>query len=93
MSRKSLIKELKKINPALKIREIDKIINIFCDSIKFELRNRKSIELRGFGTFFIKKIREKHSARNPKTGDLIYVPEKSKIRFRVSKILQKTLND
>ena len=29
---------------------------------------KRSIELRGFGTFFIKEIKEKYSARNPKTG-------------------------
>ena len=56
------------------------------------LLEEKNIELRGFGTFFIKKIKEKHSARNPKTGELIYVPEKNKIRFKVSKKLKELIN-
>mgnify|MGYP000147031874 CR=1 FL=1 len=53
----------------------------------------EKIELRGFGTFFIKKIKEKHSARNPKTEELIYIPEKNKVRFRSSKILKKKINE
>ncbi len=53
---------------------------------------KKSVELRGFGTFFIKEINEKYSARNPKTGELIYVPKKNKVRFRASKKLKTFLN-
>ena len=52
---------------------------------------RKNVELRGFGTFFVKEIKEKHSARNPKTGEMIYVPKKNKVRFRASKKLKEFL--
>ena len=93
MSRKKLIKELKKNNPQLKNLEIDKIIESFCASIKNALKKNKRVELRGFGTFFLKKIKEKYSSKNPKTGELIYVPEKNKIRFKVSKILYKIINE
>ena len=47
----------------------------------------KNVELRGFGTFFTKKIKEKYSARNTLTGEIIYIPEKNKIRFKSSKKL------
>ena len=50
----------------------------FLNSIEKALKDKKSVELRGFGTFFIKEIKEKYSARNPKTGKLIYVPKKNK---------------
>ena len=42
--------------------------------------------------FFLKRIKEKYSARNPKTGELIYIPEKNKIRFKASKKLKEILN-
>ena len=51
------------------------------------------VEIRGFGTFFTKKIKEKHSARNPKTGEIIYVPEKNRVRFKTSKKLKKFINE
>ena len=93
MSRTKLIKQFKKKNPKLNFSEINIIIDSFCTSIKHALKNKKKVELRGFGTFFVKKIKEKYSARNPKTGELIYVPQKNKLRFKSSKNLIKIIND
>ncbi len=92
MSRDLLIKQLKKTNPSLNYSEIARVIDIFCNTIKSALKNNKRVELRGFGTFFIKKIKEKYSARNPKTGEIIYIPEKNKIRFKMSKNLNNKIN-
>ena len=78
MSRQTLVKKLKEKNPNLNKIEIETILNTFNESIKEALVEGKNVELRGFGTFFVKKIKEKFSARNPKTGELIYVPEKNK---------------
>ena len=66
---------------------------MFNNNIVKALKDGRKVELRGFGTFFVKKIKEKYSARNPKTGDLIYVPEKNKVRFRASKNLKKIINE
>ena len=93
MSRPELISQLKKKNPKLTQSEIEVIIENFCDNIQKALKDGRKIEFRGFGTFFIKRIKEKHSARNPKTGELVYVPEKNKVRFRASKNLKKKINE
>ena len=93
MSRPELITQLKKKNPKLNQYEIEAIIENFCDSIQKGLKDGKKIEFRGFGTFFVKKINEKYTARNPKTGELIYVPEKNKVRFKASKNLNKVINE
>ena len=50
------------------------------------------IEIRSFGRFFIKKINEKKAARNPKTGELLYIPPKNKISFKASKQLKEFIN-
>ena len=76
MSRPKLIKLLKSKHPKLNITQLEIIIDTFFESIKNSLEIKKSIELRGFGTFFVREIKEKYSARNPKTGELIYVPKK-----------------
>ena len=93
MSRKELIKQLKIKNPNLNKLELEITNDTFCDSIEKAILNKKKVELRGFGAFFIKKIKEKYSARNPKTGEIIYVPEKNKVRFRASKKLKKIINE
>ena len=93
MSRPETIKQLKLKNPKLNKYDLETVIDIFCNNIENALKSNRKVELRGFGTFFIKKIKEKLSARNPKTGELIYVPEKNKVRFRASKKLKKFLNE
>ena len=93
MSRPELIKQLKLKNPKLNQSEIEIIIDNFCINIEKALKDGRKVELRGFGMFFVKKIKEKYSARNPKTGELIYVPEKNKVRFRASKNLKKKINE
>jgi|TARA_B100001063_G_C16416792_1_gene382208 integration host factor subunit beta len=92
LSRPELIKQLKQKNPELNQSDLDVIVDVFCNSIEKALKNGKNVELRGFGTFFVKKIKEKYSARNPKTGELIYVPKKNKVRFRASKKLKDFIN-
>ena len=93
MSRPELIKKLKQINPKINNSEIEIIIDTFCVNIQNALTSGMNVELRGFGTFFVKAIKEKYSARNPKTKELIYVPKKNKVRFRASKNLKKIIND
>ena len=93
MSRATIINQLREKNPKLKKSDINEIIDIFCSSIIKAINIKKKVEIRGFGTFFSKKIKEKYSARNPKTGELIYVPEKNKLRFKSSKKLNNIIND
>ena len=93
MSRPKLIKQLTTKNSKLNRSEIDTVIEVFSNNIIKALKNGRKIELRGFGTFFVKKIKENYSARNPKTGELIYFPEKNKVRFKASKNLKKKINE
>ena len=92
MSKPKIIKELKTKNPKIKIEDLEKIFDLFLQEIIEALLNKKSIEIRSFGTFFVKEINEKKQARNPKTGEKIYVPKRNKIRFRASKRLKELIN-
>ena len=92
MSKPQLVKKLIQKNPNLNLKESEEIVDIFSDCIQQALIKKRNIELRGFGSFFIRKIKEKYSARNPKTGELIYVPEKNRVRFKASKKLKELIN-
>ena len=92
MSKLEIIKKLKKKNPNINKKDLEKIFDIFFDQITESLLNKQSIEIRSIGTFFIKEIKEKKRARNPRTGELIYIPKRNKIRFRASKILKERIN-
>ena len=93
MSRPEIIKQLRLKNQNLSRSVLEIVIDTICQNIELSLKKGEKIELRGFGTFFVKKIREKYSARNPKTKELIYIPEKNKVRFKASKFLKKFINE
>ena len=92
MSKPKIIKDLKTKNPNIKSEDLEKIFDLFLEEIIETLLNKKSIEIRSFGSFFVKEIKEKKQARNPKTGEIIYVPKRNKIRFRASKRLKELIN-
>ena len=92
MSRPELIKQLKLKHPKLNKTQLEVIIDTFFQSIEDALKEKKSVFLRGFGTFFIKKIKEKYAARDPRNGELIYVPKRNKVRFRASKKFKEFIN-
>jgi integration host factor subunit beta len=49
------------------------------------------IEIRDFGVFEVKKTKPKPKARNPRTGEIIYVPARRKTHFKAGKILKEEL--
>ena len=92
MSRIKLIKQLKENNPQLNHFEINKLLEIFSESISEALASGNSVEIRGFGRWYCKKLKENYNARNPSTNELIYKPERVKVRFKPSKKLNKIIN-
>tara|TARA_B100000161_G_scaffold256615_1_gene219844 strand:+ start:771 stop:1052 length:282 start_codon:yes stop_codon:yes gene_type:complete len=92
LSKPKIIKELKTKNPNIKSEDLEKIFDLLLEKIIETLLNKKSIQIRSIGTFFVKEINEKKQARNPKTGENIYVPKRNKIRFRASKRLKELIN-
>ena len=92
MSRPELIKQLKLKHPKLNKTQLEIIIDAFFQSIEDSLKEKKTVFLRGFGTFFIKEIKEKYSARDPRNGKLIYVPKRNKVRFRAGKKFKEFIN-
>ncbi len=93
MSRKKLIKQLKEKNPELNQYELESLINIFTENISTALEKGNNVEIRGLGRWYGKKLKENYNARNPRTNELIYKPERVKIRFRASKNLKKIINE
>ena len=50
------------------------------------------IEVRGFGTLGTKETAPKPSARNPRTGEIVPVPARRKVYFRMGRRLREGLN-
>ena len=50
------------------------------------------IEIRGFGVFEVKKTKSNQAARNPRTGEIVYVPARRKTHFKPGKALRDELH-
>ena len=72
--------------------ETEAIMNGIMSTIIDSLANNKRVELRGFGTFGIKHRMPK-KARNPGTGDPIYLPERYVPTFKPSKLMRSRVNE
>jgi nucleoid DNA-binding protein len=87
-----IIKQLQKKNSILKISQIETIFDLMFDTISDSLIKERTVELRDIGVFSVKTVRARYNARNPKTGEIIYVPEKKKVSFKMSKHLKQEIN-
>ena len=92
MVKSEIIKQLHKKHPTLNRSQIEAIVDIMLSTITDSLISFKPVELRDFGRFSVKTIKAKYNARNPKTGEIIYVPEKKKVSFKMSKHLKQEIN-
>ena len=84
MSQKKLIKQLKKKYPKFNKTELAAIVDVFFDSITRALKLGKPVEIRNLGRFYCRKLNENYNLRNPSTSELIYRPNRVKVKFRAS---------
>ena len=71
--------------------DADKVVRIFFDSIKEALKKGDKVELRGFGSFTLKKYGN-YTGRNPRTGESVRVGKKKLPVFKAGKELRERLN-
>ena len=93
MSRARLIKQLRTKYPKLNQSELEAVLDVFSKSIADSIKSGSNVEIRGLGRWYLKKLKENFKARNPATNELIYKPERVKVRFRAFKNLKKKINE
>ena len=72
--------------------ETETIMNGVMSTIIDSLGYNEKVELRGFGTFGIKHRMPK-KARNPGTGEPVFLPERFVPTFNPSKLMRSRVND
>ena len=85
-----LVEEVAKATDLTK-KQAEVIVESVFDGIIASLRAGQKIELRGFGSFRLRK-REPRKGRNPKTGDKVDVPPKKVPYFKPGKELKELIN-
>jgi integration host factor subunit beta len=91
MIKSELVIKLTEQNPHLYQRDIEQIVNAILDTISDALAQGGRVELRGFGTFTVKK-REARAGRNPRTGEAVSISEKVVPVFKTGKEMRHRLN-
>lgn len=71
---------------------VKKTIQMFLDEIISELAQGNRIELRDFGVFEIRQ-RAARKARNPRTGEVAFVPSKNVVVFKVGKLMREKVGN
>lgn len=91
MTRAELFTRLAREHPYLERTQIELAVRYIFEGITDALARGERVELRGFGTFSPRKSRAR-VARNPRNGERLDVPEKSRPFFRASKTLVERIN-
>ncbi|MGH7572461.1 MAG: HU family DNA-binding protein [Gemmatimonadota bacterium] len=63
------------------------VVDGFLEAVKQALAREQNIEIRGFGSFKVKRRRPR-KARNPRTGESVHVPGRTVPTFKPSKELK-----
>ena len=92
INKSDLINNLSKNFPNFLKRDILKIVDTIIDEIKDSLKKGERVELRDVFMFEAKKYKSK-IARNPKTNEKIFLPEKKLVKFKISKNWKKIINE
>jgi integration host factor subunit beta len=90
MTKAELVDEVAR-NTQLTKKHAEMIVNTVFESIVDSLKDGEKIELRGFGSFRIRR-RNSRIGRNPKTGARVKVPPKRIPYFKPGKQLKELLN-
>jgi nucleoid DNA-binding protein len=63
------------------------VIQQFLDEIITELGKGNRLEFRNFGVFESRVVKPRQG-RNPRTGEIVQIPEKRTVRFKIGKIMK-----
>ena len=78
----------------MKINRTEKIVNGVFQAMRelmLDTNSEVRIEIRDFGVLEVKKTNPRPKARNPKTGEVVYVPARRKTHFRPGKLIKEAL--
>ena len=91
MVRSELVTKLAHQFPGVLRKDLERILEIIFLQILEALSRGENIEIRGFGTYKIIK-RKARIGRNPKNSQLVQIPEKNAVRWKISKTFFNRLN-
>jgi nucleoid DNA-binding protein len=71
--------------------QAQEVVDALFTSLREQLIDGHRIEIRGFGVLDVKATKPKPAARNPRTGERVFVPARRKVLFKPGKQLKQAL--
>ena len=68
------------------------VVDTLFKAMRESLIQGNRIEIRGFGVLGVKDTKPKPAARNPRTGEIVYVPARKKSYFKAGVLIKKALH-
>ena len=91
MTKSELVEAVTEKATELTKNQVAVIVESIFDGMKEALQRNEKIEIRGFGNFRVKNMKER-TGRNPRTGQQVSVPAKKRIHFKVGQPFHDLLN-
>jgi len=91
MVRSELLQKICNHHPYLLRKDVERIIEIIFFEIEEALCRGENVQFRQFGTYKLIK-RKARVGRNPKNSEMVQIPEKKAIKWKMSKALFNRLN-
>ncbi len=91
MTKADLVKEVSEDTGIIR-RDVALAVDAFIEAVKDALKDGKHIEIRGYGTYKLKK-RKQRIGRNPKTEEKVVVPERIVPTFKFSRAFKEEVNE
>jgi len=91
MTKSELIKALNEKLPAMQRSDVESAVNCMLQHMKNALVEGERIEIRGFGSFNLRHQLPR-IGRNPKSGEVVNLPGKTRIHFKPGKEMRDRIN-
>jgi integration host factor subunit beta len=91
MTKRELIEKLYLGSEHLSFSDVELASKSLIDKLADSLADNQRIELRGFGSFCLNKMKAREG-RNPKTGEQVHLPDRYVVYFRAGKELRERVD-
>ncbi|MEN6318729.1 MAG: HU family DNA-binding protein [Syntrophaceae bacterium] len=91
MTKKELVKKVYERIEVYPSKDISYIVDLILEAMIGALKRSERIEIRDFGHFTVRR-RKPIRGRNPKTSDIVHIPERRVPFFKVGKGLDDMIN-
>lgn len=68
-----------------------KAVDALFNGLREALQQGGRIEIRGFGNWTVKATNARPTARNPRTGEVVFVPARRKVAFKPGRVIKEAL--